>query len=107
MVEFSDLFDNEDDVFQKKAKVCRHSTPQSQQPTRVPHTSHSNAQPPTDFRTAHFPSLQKEAYSLESKAEKAGLQLGTGCWNLDWRIFLSHALYLFCLVGRRNLKDVH
>jgi len=22
MVEFSDLFDNEDDVFQKKAKVC-------------------------------------------------------------------------------------
>lgn len=32
MVEFSDLFDNEDDVFQKKAKVCTqltHSHPPS------------------------------------------------------------------------------
>jgi hypothetical protein len=49
MVEFSDLFDNEDDVFQKKAKVCHHTTPQSQHPTRVPYTSHSDAQSPIDF----------------------------------------------------------
>jgi len=42
MVEFSDLFEDESDVFNKKAKVCTHTAPLSQHSLQVPPTIHSN-----------------------------------------------------------------
>jgi len=53
MVEFSDLFEDESDVFQKKAKVCTHTAPLFDLSPQVSHSSHLNTKLPRNLHAVH------------------------------------------------------
>ena len=120
MVEFSDLFDNEDDVFQKKAKVCSTQKWRTHPPPAFSScftlfcpakTSGKECLPAVSLlMRLHWSAV----FGLQCETSFAALTLKALKGRVGWCHFrLSDStlcwptLFQTCLVRRRDPKDVH